>query len=69
MMQRLMKDENFRALMNHPKVQELMRDPEFIEIAKKQDFSVMMTHPKFAGLLGDPELQQLFLRMKPQNPA
>ncbi|HTL70863.1 MAG TPA: hypothetical protein VL404_06190 [Candidatus Eisenbacteria bacterium] len=67
MMQRLMKDENFRAFLAHPKVQELFRDPEFKEVAKSRDFAKISGHPKFAALARDPEVAQLMAKLNPQS--
>lgn len=64
MMQRLMKDENFKALMAHPKMQELMRDPEFLEMMKSQDLQKVSTNPKIAGFKDDPELVALISKIQ-----
>ena len=63
--QQLMKDENFRALLAHPKMQELFRDPEVMELMKAKDFTKLLIHPKFAALRQDPELVSLFAKLKP----
>ncbi len=71
MAQQLMKDKNFMAFISHPKVQELLRDPEFQEAVKKQDQSRLLSNPRFAALQQDPELAGLlkktdiFKSMKP----
>ncbi|MBU3758442.1 MAG: hypothetical protein FGM27_00720 [Candidatus Omnitrophica bacterium] len=57
MAHKLMKDENFRNLMAHPKMQELMKDPEFQRLAREQNFARLTAYPKFAALLRDPELR------------
>ena len=67
MMQRLMKDENFRALLSHPKMQELLRDPEFQEIVKSKDTARLMSNPKLASLMRDPELTPLLAKLNPQT--
>ena len=67
LMQRLMKDENFRAFISHPKVQELFKDPEFKEVAKSQDFTRIVAHPKFAALMKDPEVAQLMAKLDPKS--
>ena len=67
MMQRMMKDENFRAFVSHPKVQQLFRDPEFKEVAKTRDFSKIAAHPKFMALGQDPEIASLMLKIDPQS--
>ena len=66
-LQRLMKDETFRAFLSHPKVQTLLKDPEFLEILKTQDRSKLLTHPKFATLAKDPEIAALLAKLNPQS--
>ena len=63
MMQKLMQDENFKAFISHPKVQELFNDAEFKEVAKTKDFSKILVHPKFAVLMKDPELASLMAKI------
>jgi hypothetical protein len=63
MVERLMKDENFKAFMSNPKIQTLLQDPEFQEVLKTQDFNKMMNHPKFASLKGDQELVELIKKL------
>mgnify|MGYP001561670486 FL=1 len=67
MMQRLMADENFKAFISHPKVQEVFRDPEFKEVAKFQDFGKIAANPKFTALMGDPELAALMAKIDPKK--
>jgi hypothetical protein len=64
MMQKLMKDENFKALIAHPKMQELLRDPEFLELMKTKDFQKASSNPKIAALKNDPELLQLIAKVQ-----
>lgn len=66
-MQRMMKDENFRAFISHPKVQEVFQDPEFKEVAKTQDATRIFAHPKFAALLRDPEVGALMSKIDPKQ--
>ena len=66
-MQRLMADENFKAFIAHPKVQEVFKDSEFKEIAKSKDFSKILSNPKFASLMRDPELAALMAKINPQK--
>lgn len=66
-MQTMMKDENFKAFVSHPKVQQLFGDPEFKEVAKTRDFSKIVAHPKFMALSQDPDLSALMLKINPQN--
>ncbi len=63
MMQKLMQDENFKAFISHPKVQELFRDPEFRETAKSKDFQKITAHPRFSTLVRDPELSALLAKI------
>ncbi len=68
MLQKLMTDPNFRAFMMHPKIQALLRDPEFQEAMQKQkDPTTLLSNPKFAALRNDPEIAQLAskLNLKP----
>ena len=64
MMQRLMKDENFKALLAHPKMQQLMQDPEFLELMKTKDIQKAASNSKIAALKDDPELLQLISRIR-----
>ena len=67
MMQRLMQDENFKAFISHPKVQELFKDPTFKEVDKSQDFTRIAAHPRFAAVLRDPEVAALMAKINPQQ--
>ena len=58
MMQELMKDENFRALMSNPKVREVFMDPEFQKLVKENNLSKVITHPKFSIIMSDPDIMQ-----------
>ena len=65
-MQKLMKDENVKALISHPKVQELFKDADFQSVVKTQDPAKIMAHPKLAALLRDPEVAPLLSKVDPQ---
>ena len=67
MMQRLMKDEQFRALITHPKVQELLKDPEFQRLVSSKEMSKIIAHPKLASLMRDPELAPLLMKLDPKK--
>ena len=67
MMQKLMRDENFKAFISHPKVQALFKDEEFKEVAKTKDFSKILSHPKFAVLMREPELSSLMAKINLQG--
>ena len=66
LMQKLMKDEHFRVLISHPKVQEMFQDPEFQELVKSKDWTKMTTPPKLASLMRDPEVAPLFAKVDPK---
>ncbi len=66
LMQKLMKDENFKAFMSHPKVQEAFRDPEFQAAIKTQDQNKIMGNPKLSALMRDPEVAALLSKVNPQ---
>ncbi len=66
-MHKLMKDENFRAFVSHPKVQTLFRDPEFKDVAKSRDFAKIAMHPKFVQLAQDPDVSKLLLKINPRD--
>ncbi len=67
LMQRLMKDEHFKAFISHPKVQALFKDPEFQELIKKQDMGKLQGHPKLMALMRDPEVAPLMAKMDPKT--
>ena len=66
LMQKLMKDEHFKAFISHPKVQELFKDPQFLELIKQQDMAKLQSHPKLMALLRDPEVQPLMAKVDPK---
>ena len=65
-LQRMMKDENFKTLMSHPKIQELLKDPDFQGAVRSQDMAKIATHPKLQELLQDPELSAKMKKMDPR---
>ena len=66
LMQKLMKDEHFKAFISHPKVQELFKDPEFQELIKKQDMAKLQSHPKLMAMLNDPDVRPLMAKIDPK---
>ncbi|MDP3920220.1 MAG: hypothetical protein Q8R76_05390 [Candidatus Omnitrophota bacterium] len=60
----LMKDERFRKLMANPKVQGLLKDPEFLQLAQAKDITKIKDHPKFGSVMNDPEVAELMSRFK-----
>ena len=67
MLQRLMKDEHFRALMSHPNVQATLQDPDVQQLAKSQDVAKLLAHPKMVALMRDPEIASVFAKLDPQK--
>lgn len=67
LMQEMMKDENFRAFMNHSKVQDLFKDSEFQAALKSQDPKRIASHPKMMALQKDQELAAILKRMDPEK--
>ena len=63
MVQKLMKDENFKAFISHPKMQEMIRDAEFMELMKKQDLPALQRHTRFGAVMRDPEILGLIQKV------
>jgi hypothetical protein len=63
MMQRMMKDENFKRLLEHPKMQALMKDPEMMKLLKEQNPAKIASNPKLMTMMRDPELVTLFQKV------
>ena len=66
MLQRLLKDENMRTLMSHPKVQTLFTDPEFQTVLKTQDPAKIMSFARLQTLMQDPEVAVLISKVDPK---
>ena len=66
MMQQLMKDDNFKAFISHPKVQAMLKDSEFQQLIKQQNWVKLGTHPKLAALMKDPEVAPLMAKIDPK---
>ena len=67
LLQRLMKDEQFKTLMAHPKIQAVLMDQEFQKLVKARDTAKIAAYPKFAALLRDPEVAPLLAKLNPQQ--
>jgi hypothetical protein len=63
LMQKLMKDENFKKFVSHPKIQGLMTDPEFQKAMQAQNPQDLMNHPKMNALKDDPEVRDLLFKL------
>ena len=62
-MQTLLKDENFRNFISHPKVRELFGDPEIAILSQSRDFAGLFAHPKLQSLMTDPEIRGLISKL------
>ncbi len=58
------KDENFRKFLSNPKVQALMKDPEFEKAVKEKNMMKLMSNPEFMGVMKDPELRMALEQMQ-----
>ena len=67
LMQKIMKDENFKAFISNPKVQTLFSDQDFQEGLKSQDSIKIMSHPKMLALKNDPEIAELIKKINFQE--
>jgi penicillin V acylase-like amidase (Ntn superfamily) len=56
-MQKLMKDDNFKAFIDHPDVKAMMQDPEFQNAIKSKNYMKLMQNQKLVKLMKDPEIQ------------
>ena len=61
---RLAKDENFRKFLEHPKVQDLMKDESFKRAVQEKNLFKLMSHREFQELLKDPEIRSALEGMK-----
>lgn len=63
MVNKLMRDENFKAFISHPKIQTIFSDPEFQKSLQTKNPDLMMNHPKLAPLRNDPEIAALLAKV------
>ena len=54
---KLAQDQDFQKFLAHPKVQVLMKDPEFQKAVKEKDVFKLTSHPEFSELMKDPEIR------------
>ncbi len=47
------------SLQKDPKMQELLKDPEFMKAINSGDISTLMANPKFIELLNNPEIREI----------
>jgi hypothetical protein len=55
---KLAKDENFRKFLTHPKVQELMADPEFKRAVQSKDMLQLISNKRFTEIMKDPQVRE-----------
>ena len=67
MLQKLMKDEHFKAFLSHPKVQAAFQDPTLQQALKSQEMAKIAGHPKLLALMRDPEVAPLIAKLNPQD--
>ena len=67
MLQKLMKDEHFKAFLSHPKVQAAFQDPALQQALKSQEMAKIAGHPKLLALMRDPEVAPLLAKLNPQD--
>ncbi len=51
--------EKVMHLQNDPKMQKLLKDPEFMKAINSGDISTLMANPKFMELLNNPEIKEI----------
>lgn len=65
---KIAQDEHFRKFLSHPKVQALMKDPEFEKAVKEKNMLKLASNPEFLNVMKDPEitaaLEQMQLKFK-----
>ena len=47
------------SLQKNPKMQELLKDPEFMKAINSGDISTLMANPRFIELLNNPEIKEI----------
>jgi len=47
------------ALQKNPKMQELLKDPDFMKAVSAGDITTLMANPKFIELLNNPEIKEI----------
>ena len=67
LMQKLMQNEDFKAFVSHPKVQEFFKDTEFLSLIKNKQLDRLTFHPKFKSIMKDPKLAALFSKLNPKD--
>ncbi len=60
---KLAHDENFKRLMGHPKIQQLLANREFVDAARSKNFMKLLSNPEFAALMSDPEVMDIMTRI------
>ncbi len=63
MAQRFRSSEEFKTLMDDPKVQEIFKDEATIKQIENKDFGKLLTNKKFLKLLADPKLLEKMMHL------
>ena len=61
---KLAKDEQFRRFILNPKVQALMRDPEFKRAVQEKDMAKLRSNSGFNEVLNDAEIREALVEMR-----
>ena len=54
---KLAQDQDFRKFLGNPKVQVLMKDPQFQKAVQEKNVFKLTAHPEFSELMKDPEIR------------
>ena len=54
---KLARDQDFQKFLANPKIQELMKDPEFQKAVTEKNVLKLTSHPEFSELMKDPEIR------------
>ena len=54
---KIAQDQDFQKFLSHPKVQVLMKDPQFQKAVQEKNVFKLTAHPEFSELMKDPEIR------------
>lgn len=66
-MQGLMKDENFKAFLEHPEVKSLMMDQDFQKAVQSKNYMKLMSNPKLHKIMNDPAVKDALSKLNLDN--
>ena len=52
------------GLTSNPELQEMAKDPEILDAAKRNDIQALMKNPKFMNIVNSPEMQEAVKKLK-----